>query len=373
MEFVLDVTDADGAGWRGQLRRPDGSVSTLRLQPPPGTPRPAVHDGLVVAILPAAMRTGGTLRVRGALTRGALRNLTEYAEAWANWGPDRFHHVTLAPDAIVDGHAPASGHDAVFAWSGSLRSTHTLVRHRDGLVPGAFGVRAALRVEGLRPGDDTSERVRQALAPDGVPLLTVRTNAAAAGFVDPEIGALPIVAGALHLVGAGATAGFHARSWSFAAQMRYPRPGPALQDLLSGDGFTVRADGGATSPPRMAADVLRHPSLAAGLSDCHRVPRAAAPCGRCGDCTLTALAFAALGAPPPHGRRVRRWRVAALALVDPVRAADAAATLADWPPDDSTLRAALATRTALGRVATDLRDTARWFGSAAGLRAPWPR
>jgi hypothetical protein len=342
------------------------------------TPRPLdVLDGLVAGLLPMAMRAGGTLRVRGPLTREAVRNLTEYAETWAHWAPRRFHRVEIVADAIVDGLRPAGDRAAIVAWSGSLRSTHTLVRHAGGLVAAAFPVRAALRVLGLHPEDAMDDdaglvAARAALAATGIPLLAVRTSAAADGLIDPEIGALPIVAAALHAAGAGHAVGLHARRWLLAAQLRYPRPEPALTDLLSGAEFTVRADGGAVAPPRMVADLAEHPSLASTISDCRRVPRHRPPCGRCAGCTLLALAFAAAS----HSRRdlhARLGRIAALPFADPTTAADAEATLAPWRGADGRDRRVLAASVALARLAVELRDTGRWLGAAAGVRAPWPR
>ena len=381
--FVLEPGAAgpDERGWQGALHRPDGRVSELRLRLVGDvlTP-PSVLDGLAGAMLPIIMRAGGVLHVRGSMTRSALRNLTEFSEAWADWRPGRFHRVTIEADRVVDGPSSPAGDEAILAWSGSLRSTYTLVRHLDGLVPGHFKVRAALRVLGLRPADDTVddtaalEGARLALAPDGVALWAVRTNAAAARLIDPEIGVLPIVGAALHALSARCAVGLHARSWPFAAQLRFPRPGPVLQDIGSGDHFAVRADGGTIAPPQMAEALLRHPSLAAAVSDCHRAPRHAPPCGRCPDCTLTALAFLAAGHSPP--RRELRAGLAGVTTFpfrDPVRAADAETTLAGWRGGHHALRGALAARVGVARAVTEIRDHLRWFAAAAGLRPPWPR
>lgn len=368
-------------GWLATLTAPDGGVAPLSLRAigQEGA-APAVLDGLVAAVLPAAMRGGGRLHVCGPVTHGALRQLTAFAEAWCNWRPARFQPVTIVPETIVCDATPATDHAAVIAWSGSLRSTHTLVRHLDGLVPGAFAVRAALRVLGVRAAEDSIgdatalAPARDALAATTVPLWAVRTNAAAAGFVDAEIGPLPVVAAALHLVATGQATGMHARSWSFAAQLRYPRPAPALPDLLGGDACAIRADGGAVAPPRMAAEVARRPALASVVSDCRRRPRHAAPCGRCRDCALTALAFHAAALPGPRPPlRARPAQVAALPFADPARAADATAARDAWQGPDDATRTALAAAVAAARVAVDARDTLRWLGSAAGLRPPWPR
>ncbi len=375
---VLKTVDEEQPGWRARVHHPDGRTSNLELIPlDTAIARPTVLDGLVAAVLPIAMRTGGTLRVEGSLTRGALRNFIEFAEAWSNWRPDQFHRIAVQATHLVDGQRSATGHTALAAWSGSLRSTHTLVRHRDALLQAPFTLRGALRVWGLHPAERNADH-RQALAPArdalaelGLPLLVVRAHADDI-FTDPEIGSLPLVAAALHLVGAGCAVGLHARSWLFTAQQRYPRPGPVLPDLLSGDAFSVRADGGTTSPPAMLRAVLQHPTLARVISDCETSPRHAPPCGRCVRCALLALAWSAAGGdnqPYPT-----RWLATArIPLADPCRAAEAEAILQDDSDTKDIARTLLAARTTINRTKLRLRDTCRWLGAAVGLRKPWPR
>lgn len=381
-EFTLEAeeTNPAGAGWGAAFHGPDGRTSHLEIQWP-GDRRvaPTVLDGFAAAVLPAVLRSGGTLRVRGSLTRGALRNLTELGEAWANWRPEDFHPLSIEAERVLDD-LPSGGAEAVVAWSGTLRSTHTLVRHLDGLVPGSFKVRAAVRVQGLRLGENEREATRElegarrALAPERLEIIAVRVNTAVARLRDPEMGALPIVAAALHAVGAPSPSGLHARGWHFGAQRKYPRPGPALQDLFSGDRFSIRADGGTASPPEMVEDVSRHPALAACVSDCRAVAPAASPCGRCGGCTLLALAFRAAGRAPSHpSLRPGILRAASLPFRDAALAADAEATLSHWRGRRGWLRGVLASRSAADRVRVVLRDNLRWLASTAGLMPPWPR
>jgi len=381
--FVLDRLDLrPGAfGWEGILHHPGGETTQFGFRAGGDAPRPPDHcDGLAIAFLPLVMRRGGRLHVRGSLTRAAVRNLTDYAAAWANWDPHGFGRVVITADELLDRPRAPAGHDAILAWSGGLRSTHTLVRQIDGLAPGGFRVRAAVRVLGLRPAADAPAdadglRVaREAVAAEGVPLLVVQTDAAARQAIDPEIGPLPIVAAALHTLGAGCAAGLHARQWPLRAQLRYPRPGVALPDLLSGDTFAVRADGGAATPPRMLADVSRHPGLVSVLSDCRERDRLSVPCGRCAGCRLLALACAASGA---RGRQpspgVSATGIATLPFLDPTVAAAAEGTLEDWGRGAAGWRALLRLRVCVARLAVCGREHWRWACSAAGLIPPWPR
>ena len=381
--FLLERVDVpDGTvGWQGILHHAGASPASVHfLTDGKMAAPPELLDGLAIAFLPRVMRVGGFLQVRGPMTRGALRNLTEYAEAWANWRPTAFRPVTITADRVIDSPCPPAGGEALFAWSGGLRSTHTLVRHLDRLVPGAFGVRAAVRIVGLdREATGTvqgggGEEALAALRAEGIEAIVVRTDARRRGLIDPEIGVLPIVVAALHAVSAGSTTGVHARSWDLIAQQRFPRPGPALPDRLYGDAFAVRADGGSASPPVMAGALVGHPALAEAVSDCRRVHRPLHSCGRCPGCTLLALAFAARGLPSPRSRRrLSVPGVVGLPFRDPIVAAAATATLEDWAAHPRGWRSVLRARVGLNRAVIDVRDHLRWAGALVGLLPPWPR
>jgi len=185
---------------------------------------------------------------------------------------------------------------------------------------------------------------------------------------------LPVVVAALHAVGGGFAAAVHARSWLYTAQLRFPRPDPATQDLLSGDSLVVRADGGADSPPAMAVSVGRHPALAAALSECRVNPRSAAPCGVCPECTLMALAFLASGSQAlAPSRRVRTMEVAKLPFANAVLASDAEATVLEWSGGRHGLRRILRMSAGLAHIRSVIRDHVRWAQAAMGLIPPWPR
>ena len=374
---VLEVEELGPRGWKTNLVRAQGHTVRLELRALSGDLSvPAVLDGLVAATLPFAMTDQATLFVNGPLTRGALRNFTEFAEAWHSWNPTRFHRLHIHAATIVDGRSYRGPHQAVAAWSGSLRSTHTLIRHATGMVPGAFVLHSALRVIGLHPGDEATglEPARRALAALGLPLSIVQVYTDAPRLLDPEIGALPWVASALHAVAGGERIGLHARSRRCTATQYYPRPGPDLPDCLSGDTQPVRADGGAASPPRMARDLQPHPALTALVSNCHRNPRHQPPCGICPNCTLLKLAFTACGAPQPAQRHPPNClKIATLPLGNPVWLDDARSTLNDWTARSTTRQCALSARCAIADKAARAGETARWLAALVGRHRPWPR
>lgn len=337
---------------------------------------PSVLDGLVAAALPFVMQGGGHLRVEGTLSRGALRGYTEFAEAWNNWNPRRFKRLRIHADAISNDGRYTGSHRAIAAWSGSLRSTHTLINHAKQLVPGAYPLMGAMRVIGLHPDDDAvkQEAVRSSLAAFGLPLYVVRVRSDMPWVMDREIGALPWIASALHAVAGGRAIGLHARSRRCTATIRYPRPGPDLFDFLSGDAQPIRADGGAATPTKIARDLAKYPELAALVSNCHRNPRHQPPCGQCADCLLAGLAVYGGGMPQPFPiRRPGHFSVATLPFRNPVHVDDAISILSDWYADDEGLKNTLSNRCRRYHITDRFQEASRWLGSMVGLHPVWPR
>lgn len=301
------------------------------------------------------------------MSRSAIRNLTEFTEAWAAWRPARYRRVELLAEEVLEP-LPISPQSAVVAWSGGLRSTHVLWRHRVDKTEFELPLKAALRVVGLSD-DDQPVDVDGTSADLGAPLYLIRTNAGRAGWMDPEIGALPLVAAALQFACDDRSVGVHARRWPIAARLRYPRPGLDLPDLFGGEVRPVWAEGGAVSPVRMARDLLAAPGLAARVSDCLHVPRHAPPCGTCAGCAMVAAAFHAAGAAHPAPRRLAKR----YAVGDPRCAAELAALLSDWPDEADPLRRALADRRRRAASRARFAELARWIRAATGLGPIWPR
>jgi len=374
---VFKVESMGPQGWRVQLTGSRGAAVHLELRSDDvALDVPPVFDGLVAAALPFVLQDGGTLHVEGTLSRGALRGFTEFAEAWNSWNPRRFQRLLVEADVVSDAYTYKGSHRAIAAWSGSLRSTHTLINHARQLIPGAYPLAGALRVIGLHPGDEGSklEAVRSSLAAFGLPLYVVRVGTDAPWIVDPEIGLLPWIASALHAVAGGRVIGLHARSRRCTTTVRYPRPGPDLFDFLSGDAQPIRADGGSATPTRMVRDLAPYPALEAMVSNCHRTPRHQLPCGKCTDCILAVLAMIGGGKPPSIAfGRPGRFRVATLPLRNPVHIDDAVSILNDWCSDDEELKKTLSNRCRRYHYADRCREMSRWLGSMVGLHPVWPR
>ena len=208
-----------------------------------------------------------------------MRNLIDASEGWRDWNVDRYRALRISADRIIDPPVPTFPKRAAFAWSGSLRSTHTLVRHYAHSVPGAVQVARIVHVIGLQgdartvSADAIAAEVNKRAERLGATIECVVTNAREVGLLEGEMGVLPVVAAALHLTATDLKLAFHARRWPFSAQLRYPRPEPAFPDVFCGSRMLIRADGGATTPTQMVREISRACSFSAG---CHqRLQRAA--------------------------------------------------------------------------------------------------
>jgi hypothetical protein len=337
-------------------------------------------DGLVALVLPALLRAGGAVHVAGTLTREIVRNLTDASEGWKDWNADRYRGLRISADHIIDPPVPTFSSRAAFAWSGSLRSTHTLVRHFARRVPGAVRVARIVHVVGLQ--GDTGLVSAEAIAAEvnrraeGLDTLVecVLTNLRDVISGETEMGVLHVVAAALHLTARDLRLAFHARGWPVSAQLRFPRPEPAFPDVFCGSRLLVRADGGSTTPTQMVREVREHaPFLLDAISGCTKRPRFALPCGACSGCIVTSLAFAAADVPYPALPLPTASDVERLQWSEPAIAAEATEIASDWSSPRTRVHRALCRRIERDRASVTRAEVRRWLASAAGVGPIWPR
>jgi len=336
-------------------------------------------DGFLAVVLPALLRADGAVHVAGTVTREIVRNLIDASEGWKDWNADRYRALRISADRIIDPPAPTLSPRAAFAWSGSLRSTHTLVRHYARNVPGVQVARI-VHVIGLQgdartvSADAIVAEVNKHAERLGATVECVVTNAREVGLVEAEMGVLPVIAAALHLTAADLKLAFHARRWPFSAQLRYPRPEPAFPDVFCGSRMLIRADGGATTPTQMVREIREHaPFLLAAISGCSERPRFTRPCGACSGCIITSLAFAAAGTSHHALSPPTAFDVARLQWSDPIVAAEATEISSDWSTPGTSVHLALRRRVKRDRANTASAEVRRWLASATGLGPIWPR
>ena len=337
-------------------------------------------DGFMALVLPALLREGGAVHVAGTVTREIVRNLTDASEGWENWNIGRYHALRISADHIIDPPGPTWPPQAVFAWSGSLRSTHTLIRHFARKVSAAVRVARIVHVIGLQgdAGSISAEVIAAEVSKRaerlGVPVECVLTNLRNAVSGQAEMGVLHVAAAALHLTARDLTLAFHARGWPLSAQLRYPRPEPAFPDVFCGSRLLVRADGGSTTPTQMVRDIREHaPFLLDTISGCTKRPRFTSPCGACSGCVITTLAFAAAGAPHPALPPPTTSDLDRLQWGDPTVAAEATEIASDWSLPGTPVHRALCRRVERDRASVTRTEVRRWLASATGVGPIWPR
>lgn len=337
-------------------------------------------DGFIAAVLPELLRANCTVHVVGTLTREIVRNLIDAGKGWEDWNLNRYRAFQISADRIIDPPMPIFQRRAAFAWSGSLRSTHTLVRHHAGIVRGGVHVARIIHVIGLQ--GDTRKLPVHAIAAEvnshaerlGATAQCVVTNAREAGLVEAEMGVSPIVAAALHLMATDLKLAFHARRWPLSAQLRFPRPEPAFPDIFNGSRLLLRADGGAATPTQMVREIReRAPSLLTAISGCSERPRFTPPCGACSGCIITSLAFAAAGISHQALPRPTAFAVERLDWNDPILASEATEIASDWSPPGSHVHRALRRRVKRDQRNTASLEVRRWLASATGRGPIWPR
>lgn len=375
-ESVLEFLS--GEDWGARLTRGDGRTSSFSFSSNDQLKHPDVMDGLIAAVLPSALCHGGVLRVEGPVSRMALRNLTELGEAWVSWRPDIYKPLQIEPSEVLDSFTPANTMNALTAWSGSLRSTHTLLRHHKKLLRNGHDIRGVVRVWGLHPdemNEDADVCLLQAIRvfdDMDLPLHVVRVRAEGESLYDPLWGTQPWVVAALHYLSNECSVGLIARRWLLKSQLRYPRPEPLVPDLWSGEAMSVRVDGGSASLPQMVKDVSVYPELASLVSNCEKNPRYSDPCDRCVSCRFLSLARMSCEM-EPTAKLSGMMGIMGLPLSDPRWRADAESILegsSDW---QGMRQKMLTWRLGLNRQRMLWRDTVNWLGSATGIREPWPR
>ena len=170
-------------------------------------PVPRVLDGFVIGIIFYAMRLGQDIRVHGAMSVTALRNLNEFQEAWALWEGTRYTKIEIIPNEIIDDDTMAKRDEAIAAFSGGVDSIFTLLRHSTGkLGLASYPLkRSVLMVHGFdvplheeKQFEALKERTAPLLRDLNLQLRTIRTNLKELDLQDPYDSSLSQLACCLH-------------------------------------------------------------------------------------------------------------------------------------------------------------------------------
>lgn len=273
-------------------------------------PEPLVLDQMVASCVVPALQRGQDIVVRGSLSRLALIQLPLLAATRHDWGvagPRR--EIALSADAVLDPPAARPPPRAVLTFSGGVDSFHSLLWRTGPDVPASepplSGAVLALGFDIPLAQEEAFERHRARLAPvlerRGVTLHVVRSNARSLGLAHWDYVAMPMISAALSQVS-------HLYAWGLVGGARsYPLTtvptiqSPLVDVALSGDWFSVAADGVSVGRTEKVALICRHPDAMAALRVCYEEDTAdfARNCCRCGKCQRTMLNFLAVGVPHP--------------------------------------------------------------------------
>ncbi|MFN7025066.1 MAG: hypothetical protein ACK4QP_11195 [Pseudorhizobium sp.] len=317
--MILSVTETRDANSVTRTMELDGQSIYFRVL---GSVLPsplAVWDFAVIASIFTAMRRDRPLHVGGPVSRSLLRNLEEFQEAWATWLPGHYHVVPITADEEVDFVVPNVADKGVFAFSGGLDATFSLLRH----VCAKAGRRTvkpvvAALVQGfdLPLGNSQAlstarESAESLLASMGVPLVIVETNwkrdlcynwrmEHAAGLA----ACLNQFNGVANIAVIGGDEGYDKVDIPWGSN-------PVSNPMLSSDAMPFRTEGSSYTRSERLSFIAEHSDLAAKIRVCWEAADTGANCGTCEKCIRTQMNFHAVGVEPTgFTRKAGFWRMA---------------------------------------------------------------
>ncbi len=270
-------------------------------------PPPSALDGFVFAVLFYAMRLGQDIRVHGAMSLDALRQIDLFQEAWLLWRPELYKRIRILPDDLTD---PGFGNrnQALAAFSGGVDSIFTVLRHAtDGFGISRYPLnKTVLMVHGFdialrRPEqlDALQRRTAPLLDKLGLEVRTIRTNLKELGLQMWEDSFMAQLVCCLQnyshefgyaLVGSSEPYNALVLPWG---------SNPATDYLLSGSGMTIVHDGAGYSRTDKVETIATDPIATAAVKVCWEGTDTYTNCGECEKCVRTLMNFLAVGVRNP--------------------------------------------------------------------------
>jgi hypothetical protein len=263
-------------------------------------------DPFVFAVIFLAMQEHSDLRIRGPMTRSAMRNLLEFQGIWSSWKPGVYRSVQLLPDSVIDVARNHSTPRAMAAFSGGTDSVFTVLSHAGPAKPaGALPLTDLLLVHGFDIGVDDfdslatlRERSRSFVEGLGLHFRTIRTNLKRDSGQRWEDSYATQLAACLHQYAPEFTYALLGSSEPYASLFLPWGSNPLTDPLLSSDRMQLMLDGCRFSRTEKIATLSTHPQAVAGLSVCWE-GASGRNCGHCEKCIRTQLNFLAAGHDKP--------------------------------------------------------------------------
>lgn len=271
-------------------------------------PPPRLLDGFLFGIVFYAMRLGQDVRVHGAVSDTALRNLNEFQEAWTLWKRGRYRKVAFVPDEVISDVAILRKDEAIAAFSGGVDSIFTLLRHATGrLGLGAYPLkRSVLMVHGFdvplaeqKQFDALKERTEPLLNDLRIEVKTIRTNLKDLALQGWEDSFSSQLACCLHNYAHAFGYALIGSSEPYNALILPWGSNPATDYLLSGAALRIIHDGAGYSRTEKVETLAQNPLASAAVKVCWEGKETHKNCGVCEKCVRTRLNYLAVGVADP--------------------------------------------------------------------------
>lgn len=277
-------------------------------------------DAHVMALLLYAMKSALPLHVHGPMTTTGLINLEEIQQVWLRWKPERYSHICILPDRVLDRRRVLQPSRAIAAFSGGADATLTALRHnhRKPILPDQlrYNLTDVLMVHGFDVDLDSPhfmqgliERTAPLLSDLGLALRVIRTNSKDWQRQDWDDSHMLELGACLHmfaeefdvaLVGSGNPYDCFTMPWGSS---------PLVDPMITTDLMRMVHDGCGYLRSEKLNELARHPIACQTLKVCWAGKDQSGNCGHCEKCVRTMLNFLAYGNPLPacfpHGLDVR--------------------------------------------------------------------
>jgi hypothetical protein len=249
------------------------------------------------------MEYAETCIFHGNVSRSLLANISELNAIWNVWRPLRYRQVEWIADQVDEERiSPPTGSGYLFAFSGGVDASATLLRHSDGSLGWRrLPIGSAVLVHGFDiPHADSAGfdralvKAKRITASLGVPLTTVRTN----------IKELPVnwedafavdVASILHVFNEVYDGGVFASCEPYRFPILPWGSNPVSNPFLGIRSYPIRTDGAELSRLEKIKLIARNKAVVDNIRVCWEGKVAGNNCGTCEKCVRTQLELAVVG------------------------------------------------------------------------------
>ena len=269
-------------------------------------PTPIILDGFVMGIIFYAMETEQNIRVHGAMTKMALRNLDTFQEAWCLW-KEKYKKVSITPDILYEQSEAAQKNEAIAAFSGGVDSIFTVLRHTKLLNDAAYPLnKELLMVHGFdvplsRPDQlqELKDRTLPFTEDLNLNINILKTNLKELNIQDWEDSHMALIACCLSCYSHIFKYGLVGSTEPYDKLILPWGSNPVTDPLLSGSSFSLVHDGAAFSRTKKVLEISKHPLAMKVAKVCYDGNETQKNCGKCEKCLRTWMNFLAVGVPDP--------------------------------------------------------------------------